>query len=42
MTNREDRAQIVSMWIIDILESEPRTNGSERFNGAEKRSRDVY
>lgn len=31
MISREDREQIVSIWILDVLESEPRVNGSERF-----------
>ena len=38
MINREDREQIASIWIIDVLESKPRTNGSERCNGAENDS----
>ena len=42
--NKEDREWIASLWIIDVLEREPRTKGSERFNAAAKKkgSRDVY
>ena len=37
MINREDQARIK-----DVLDSKPRTNGSERCNGAENRTTCVY
>lgn len=34
MINRGDRQWVASIWIRDVLEREPRTKGSERFNAA--------
>lgn len=43
MINREDREWRASIWIINVLEREPSTKGSERFNAAaEKRTGYVY
>lgn len=43
MINKEARERRADLWIIDVLEREPRTKGSERFNAAaDKRTGYVY